>query len=72
MSMTAPSSKNDKVAKRVALLFQKPNMTAYDASIVPSIKEIMERKESAWLFELDKLVILPNCAVSFNSSSSTV
>ena len=50
MSMTAHSAKNDGVANRVALLLQKPNMTAYDASIVLSIKKIMERKESAWLF----------------------
>ena len=59
MSMTAHSGKNEEVAKRVAHLLNKPNMTAYDANIIRSIKEILVRKESAWLFELDKLVILP-------------
>ena len=59
MSMTAHSSLIEKVAKRVILLLQKPNMTAYDTCIIHEIREIADRKESAWLFELDKLVILP-------------
>ena len=59
MSMTALPGKNKTVAKRIIQVLDKTYMTTYDASIISSINEIVDRKESAWLFELDSRMILP-------------
>ena len=51
-------SKYKSAAQAIALL-QEDNMTAHEIQMVNQIREIVKRKESGWLFELDNRTILP-------------
>ena len=59
LSSTAHSQENKEVAERIHQILDKPCMTAYDSGIINSIDKIVDRSESAWLFELDKRMVLP-------------
>ena len=59
LSMSAHSEENKEIARAIHQILDKPSMTVHDSGIISSIKEIVDRKESAWLFDFDSRVILP-------------